>query len=560
MLIIFFVNIGQKLANDIKNNHSLSHTPPLHTSISSKSFVLEQTDPAEIISTINSLRANATVGWDGISPTFLRRYARILAPILCYLFNLCFQTATFPTAFKKAIIHPIFKGGDGNLPNNYRPIAVLSALSKVLERLTNKRLVHYLEQFKLISPHQFGFRRNKSTSDAVHELTDNIAHNLNVKNKVLTIFLDLAKAFDTVPISTLLLKLENIGVRGVQLNFFNSYLTNRTQSVTIDSFRSDELPIHYGVPQGSILGPTLFLVFINDLCNLIIPNAKIISFADDTAITFFANSWSELQTIAQIGFNSTLNWLFSHSLTLNTAKTTFITFSISKVSQPKTPISIKAHCCSTQLQLNCQCPLLTPVDQIKYLGIILDKNLNFKSHINVLSGRIRKLIFVFKTLRHVANPKIIRNVYHALCQTLLIYCISSWGGAAKTILKPLEIAHRAILKVATFRPILFPTTELYKACSVLNVRQQFILYTVLLQHQRTPFRQITKRRKYKICDVPPVHTSFIKRFSLYLGPSLYNKINARCPVYNLSYHSCKSTIRTFLLNLDYEETEAYLTK
>lgn len=550
----FFANIGKKLADNLNVVHSsLSPPNPIYCT---NSFVMLHTDVEEIHATINKLRTNAASGWDGISSYFLKRYAKILAPVLCHIFNTCFLTSIFPTSLKRAVIHPIFKGGDRNLPNNYRPIAVLSALSKVLERIVNKQIIHYLERFKLLSPNQFGFRKNKSTSDAVHSLINNVTENLNNNKKVLTVFLDLAKAFDTVPVSTLLIKLESIGVRGSPLEFFRSYLSDRSQSVVIDNHKSEELPIQYGVPQGSILGPTLFLVYINSLCNLNVTNAKIVSYADDTAITFSANTWTELQTVAQDGFNTITKWLLSHTLTLNATKTNFVIFSISNTTQSSISISLKAHSCSIQNQ--CQCPDLNSVEKIKYLGILLDKNLNFKTHISTLTNRIRKLIYIFKTLRHVANPAIIRNVYFALCQSVLTYCISCWGGAAKTTLKPLEIAHRAILKVATFRPIRFPTTELYKACNLLNVRQQFILHTILLQHLKTPYLKISKRRKNNICSVPSVRKKFIKKFFPYLGPSLYNKMNEKQTIYGSTIFNCKKTVRLFLSTLNYEETEDFL--
>lgn len=556
----YFVSIGEKLANDIIHASSmqpLTVTQSTSDITSSSSFVLDSTDVDEIKTVINSLRSDAATGWDGISPYILKRYATSLAPILCHIFNLCFETAVFPSSLKKAIIHPVFKGGDGTLPNNYRPIAVLTALSKVLERLINKRLVSYLEHNKLLSSQQFGFRKNKSTCDAVQELTSNIVQNLNINKKVLTIFLDLAKAFDTVPVRSLLLKLEKMGVRGSQLELFQNYLTNRSQIIQINHHSSNELPIYYGVPQGSILGPTLFLVFINDLCNLNIPNAKITSFADDTAITFVANTWAELEDKAQLGFDVALNWLHTHTLTLNTSKTKFITYSINPATQPNTPISLKAHKCKLQTQVSCHCTPISPTDEIKYLGIIIDRNLKFKSHINVLTGRVRKLIYVFKTLRNIANPITIRTVYFALCLSIITYCIPCWGGAAKTLLKPLEVAHRAILKVATFRPLLYPTNQLYRNCNVLNVRQHFILQSILLQHRITPYIQITKRRKDKICTIPKTHFSFTKRFFYYLGPSLYNTINKKIPIYKLSHYNCKKAVRTFLQNKTYDETEKY---
>jgi len=160
-------------------------------------------------------------------------------------------------------------------------------------------------------------------------------------------------------------------------------------------------------------------------------------------------------------------------------------------------------------------------------------------HINTLVARVRKLIYIFKTLRNIANQTIVRMVYHALCLSIITYCISCWGGVAKTTLKPLEIAHRAILKVSTCRSILFSTSLLYRECNVLNVRQLYVLNTILLQHKNTPYRIINKRRKDKACVVPKPRKTFTKRFFYYLGPYLYNKLNLSCSIHGLSYFSLK---------------------
>ena len=254
--------------------------------------------------------------------------------------------------------------------------------------------MNYLETNNLLSTNQFGFRKNKSTSDAALKLITGIVHKLNRRKKCLTVFLDLAKAFDTVPLPCLLSKLERLGIRDLQLQLFHSYLSGRSQRVKIDKYLSDELPIAYGVPQGSVLAPTLFLVFINDLCNIKLNAGNIVSFADDTAITFFDNSWSSLQTTAQKGFDAVRSWLMSHSLTLNASKTKLISFSLNITSQPSTPVTLPAHTCQLMTP-NCNCPLITSTDTIKYIGITLDKHLNFKAHTTLLTGRVCKLIYFF---------------------------------------------------------------------------------------------------------------------------------------------------------------------
>lgn len=572
----FFINVGKTLAQRIQASRPptrIHHSPPPPTI--SSSFVLLNTDPLEVETTIMSLRSNAATGWDSISSTFLKRYVKTLAPVLCHIFNLSFQTGIFPSAFKKAIIHPIFKNGDKSLPTNYRPIAVLSSLSKIFERIINKNLTNYLEKFNIISPRQFGFRKRISTSDATLEVVDHIVKSMNSHKKILTIFLDLAKAFDTVPTSTLLSRLNSIGVRGTQLDLFRSFLEGRSQYVKIGQHVSDDQPNDpsFGLPQGSTLSPTLFLIFINPLCQLNIQNCVITSFADDTTLSFTADNWDKLQTTAQNGFNLVVQWLQANSLTLNASKTKFIPFSISPRSQPTTQISLRAHSCNTspkpkhqhqkqtnkgRQQAQCQCPLISSATSIKYLGILIDNHLNFKPHINLLTSRVRKLTYIFKTLRFIATASIIKTTYLALCQSIISYCIPCWGGAAKTLMKTLEVAQRKILKVAINKPIIFPTAELYKTCGVLSVRKLYLLNTITTHHRRTPYTPQTQRRKDRICSIPPPTSAFTKRQHFFRAPYLYNKINKIKPIFPLSTHELKKEVTKLLMHLTYDETETFM--
>lgn len=556
----YFVNIGRNLANAFPNHRDHQGSPRVSSSTLSPlhSFVMITTDEDEVEALLLSLKNDSAVGWDNISAKFLKRYKQWVVPPLTYIFNLCLNTGVFPLYLKKAIVHPIHKGGNRNCVNNYRPIAVLPAISKILERIINKRLIKYLEDKKLLSDNQFGFRRNKSTNNAVLELTNHIVKNIDAKKKVLSVFLDLKKAFDTVSFPDLVLKLEELGIRDLPLLILTDYLNNRTQCVKIKDYLSSELPVTFGVPQGSVVGPTLFLVYVNQLCNLLLQDGKITAFADDTVLTFTGDTWQDVFDTAQRGLDRVVNWLNDNQLTLNTEKTKILCFSLRQATQPPDSYFLIAHSCVRPNTVVCTCPTLARSHTIKYLGVTLDDNLSFKAHIDLLTARIRKLIFVFKTLRHVAEAQIVRRVYFALCQSLLSYCVSVWGGAPKTTLLKLERAQRAVLKVSTFRPILFPTEELYKCCKVLTVRQLFILSAVLLQHQSTPYLNITKRRKDLICQHYKCKYSFTKRFLCFQGPQLYNKLNRKLKFYSLPRSSLKKYLADFLLTVNYHDTECLL--
>ena len=557
----FFVNVGKTLAEQIQK-HCVQPAFPKYNYCSQKSFAMLDTDENEISRIISGLKDDCAVGWDNISNKILKRFKHIFVPLLTHIFRICLSKGVFPRCLKKAVVIPIYKSGSRELVNNYRPISLLPVMSKVLEKIINNRLVSYLEKNNVLSPAQFGFRTKLSTADAVHSLTDFVSKELDKGNQVLGVFLDLAKAFDTVSVSALLNKLESIGIRGTPLMLLADYLGDRYQCVKIDNVTSDEQKsTGFGVPQGSILGPTLFLVYINDLCNLNIVHGKIVSYADDTALIFTAKTSSEVYENAQLGFNTVTNWLQSNLLTLNTDKTKYIHFSMRKPQHNTTNFQLCAHQCVNSSVNMCHCPLILKTNNIKYLGVIIDDTLNFRHHIETLVKRVRKLIYVFKKIRSFADSKLIIQVYLALCQSIIQYCISSWGGASKTILLPLERAQRAILKVAYFHPFFFPTDQLYKSCNVLTVRQIFILHIILKQHTMLSYNAAStnKRRNDIVCNSNTTSKNvFVERFFSFLGPFLYNKLNRKLSIYSLNYFNCRKTTITFLRTLAYAQTEDLL--
>lgn len=554
----FFVNIGKKLSQNIRSKVNVPISTNSSTTNNYNSLVLLPTDENEVKRLIMSLKSDA-MGWDNINAKLLKLCIDTVAPALVHICNLALDTGKFPLAFKKSVITPIYKNGARDQVNNYRPISILPAMSKILEKIMNSQLSKYLEINKLLSSSQYGFRSGVSTADAVNKLTDYIFQNLDKNMKCIAVFLDLAKAFDTVCIPLLINKLEKIGVRGEQLELFSDYLTNRTQQVKIGEVVSDELPVSHGVPQGSILGPTLFLVYINELCQLKIPNGSVITFADDTALVFKADSWEEVYKQAQLGLDAVKKWLDDNFLTLNVDKTKYVAFT-KRGSPPNYLFNIVAHSCAKVIQsTTCNCASIQNVNVIKYLGIQIDYKLSFDSHIEMLTSRLRKLMYVFKSIRRVADFDIIKIIYTALCQSLLTYCVLVWGGTYKTTLLKLERAQRAVLKTALSLPYRTPTTELYKLCKLLSVRQLYILHAVTKKHSLLPYDPsiLTKRRKDIVCKSTH-QTHFSHRSFAFLGSYLYNKINKILDIYPLNKQSSKIIVSKWLATLNYEQTEQLL--
>lgn len=567
-----FASVGKTLASKVSSNFGNKLISP-NSIISTKSclntFTLLETDMTEVISIINSLKLSNTSGIDKISTKIIKDNKTIFAGLIVHICNLALNSGQFPKAFKTCVIIPIHKNGPKDVVNNYRPISILPSFSKILERIISIRLTKYLEQHNLLSQQQFGFRKNKSTSDAVGELTDYVVKGLDAGDRCLAVFLDLAKAFDTVSIPLLLPKLESLGIRGSQLSLFKDYLTDRKQRVKLDeNTLSDPELVSYGVPQGSILGPTLFLIYINGLCNLNIKHGKIVTFADDTALIFRGESWDRVFSYAQKGFDQVNNWLHENVLSLNTDKTKIITFTIKSNSKPPTSdhYNIKAHYYKdvNSCALNtCDCNILERVDSLRYLGVMLDCQLNFNCHIKALTCRIRKLIAIFKNIRHAADKDTLKTTYFALCQSLLMYCVDVWGGAAKTYMLLLERAQRAVLKVSNFLPYRYSTSKLFTETDVLSVRQIFILRLIQQQHKqcfqsKASESRRNKRRTDRVFNVPSFKTKFAKRFQCFLGSFLYNKLSKSVPLQNLNNFQLKTTVTKILKACSYVQTEDML--
>lgn len=557
---MYFSSIGRDLCSKICQPVFSEVDLTKHINPVPNSFVLMPTDEFEIGSYILGLKSDSASGWDNISPKFLKLAKDVIVPPLTKLFNLCIEHGKFPTALKKSIILPIHKSGDKFSINNYRPISILPSLSKVFEKLLNSRLISYLNSYKLLATQQYGFRANISTEDAVINLCNTVSEALDSKKKCIGIFLDLAKAFDTVSIPMLINKMERLGIRGNSLKLFSDFLCNRSQRVKIGDVLSSEAPITFGVPQGSILGPSLFLIYINDLCQLPLSNANIFTYADDTALVFQEKTWNEVFTSAENGLQKVIHWLNVNLLTLNVSKTKFIPFALRKNSAPPSTHNIIAHYCNYKSNRDCDCHALDRSSEMKYLGVTLDEKMSWLPHIKLVTSRTRKLIWVFKKLRHVANPILLKTIYLALCQSVLTYCITVWGGCYKTHLLSLERAQRSVLKTMAFKSFRHPTTDLYKSSQVLTVRQLFILYAVLRTHVNLSVNllPITRKRRNNVTFRKRFRTEFMHHQFQFLSSFLYDYLNKNLKFYFLNKFNCKVKLTKWLLSLTYEETELLL--
>ena len=252
-------------------------------------------------------------GYDRISTSLLKQIIHVIADPLAHIFNQSLQQGVFPDLFKIAKVNPIFKKGDSHEISNYRPISLLPSISKVLEKIVYNRLFDFLNTHNILNSNQYGFRKNHSTDQALIQIYDKITNAMANKQHVIGIFLDLSKAFDTLDHNILLYKLEFYGIRGQALSWFKDYLIKRKQYVTFNGLNSDLLPVECGVPQGSILGPLLFLLYVNDLSN----TSSLLSFvlfADDTNIFCSHTKLESLVNILNNELSKVSNWFKCNKL------------------------------------------------------------------------------------------------------------------------------------------------------------------------------------------------------------------------------------------------------
>jgi hypothetical protein len=336
---------------------------------------------------------------------------------------------------KIAKISPIFKGEDKELVMNYRPISVLPVLSKVLERLMYNRLLNYFDQNDLLTDKQFGFREQKTTCMAITRLVDQISTKLDSGKVTIGVFIDLSKAFDTINHKILIDKLELYGVRGISLQWFKNYLTNRKQYVCVNNTVNSRInELICGVPQGSILGPLLFLIYINDIVK-VSPILNMILFADDTNLFISGENLIETVTTLNCELCKLSNWFKVNKLSLNIKKTNYMIFQNRRKKIELIPEVVIDNC------------KINSVTCSKFLGVIINENLTWTDHIETIKKKLSKNIGIIKHIKHQLSLNVLRSLYFTLINPYLEYCNMVWANGPNTALSKLFLTQKRAIRV-----------------------------------------------------------------------------------------------------------------
>ena len=333
---------------------------------------------------------------------------------------------------------PIFKSGESTNVSNYRPISVLPLFSKLFERCMCSRLVEFVNRFSLVSPKQYGFQKGKSTIDALVDLTEYIYAALNDKKHCLSIYVDLRKAFDTVSHEILLRKINQYGVRGLPLRWFADYLRERQQRVKVGKDLSDSRKVNVGIPQGTILGPILFLFFINDLPRVSSLFSSIL-FADDATLSSTNVNYQNLIIQTNLELEKIKKWTINNRLSVNVDKTFAILFSnrIGAVN-----LNLKVYFDNNEVVYK---------NSGNFLGVCVDDGLKFNYHIFNVCNKLSKQIGILYKLRPYVPQATIQKLYYSLVYPYLIYCNLVWGGTHELHLNPLRLLQKKIVRIYNCR-------------------------------------------------------------------------------------------------------------
>ena len=461
----FFVNIRPELANKIKRPNS--STGKLVNRLS-KSIYLGETSTDEIIKIIKLLNSNKSLGPNSIPVHLIKCNADIISPPLSLLINQSFQQGTFPEICKIAKVIPVYKKGDKTLCSNNRPISLLSIFSKIFEKCIYSRFYQFLTKHNLIYKKQFGFRTNHSTNHAMVSLIETIKYYLDNGDYVCEVFIDLQKAFDTVDHEILLHKLFCYGIRSIANDWIRSFLTNRKQYVCVNGSMSALEVVTCGVPQGSTLGPLLFLIYINDL-NEVFNNITVHHFADDTNLIFASKNPSTIETVMNFELKHLVNWLKDNKLSLNVSKTELIIFRPRK--KPSVNVTIKLDKVK-----------LKTLSSVTYLGIVIDELLSWNKQIDAIANKLSRTIGVLSKLRHFVSRNVNLSVYHSLFGSHINYGCLVWSFTSKFNLERLTKLQKKCLRILTFSDFDAHTNSLFSSTKILKLNDIVILEILKFMH------------------------------------------------------------------------------
>lgn len=545
----FFINsnCNDILSNNYKTNNLSKKL--LH------SIYISPTSEDEIYRIINNLSNTNSVGYDDINTSTLKICSKSIAIPLTHIVNLSLENGIFPDRLKYSVVKPLYKKGDDTDLNNYRPITLIPILAKIFEKVMAKRIQSFITDNNIIAGEQFGFQTGKSTTLACFALIKKITECINEKIPNVALFLDMSKAFDFVNHNILLHKAFNYGLRGKANCWLTSYLENRKQCTEISRIedknkiviRSEYMTIKNGVPQGSILGPLLFLIYVNDLPT--VTKNDCFLFADDCTILFHNKNIDTLNTDINNTINDICNWMNNNSLQINISKTKAIQFR-----------TYKTNKCNIKIEHN-----NNNIDIIKatnFLGITIDENCSWKVHIDMVCNKINRFVFALGRIRKLASLEIALQAYHGYIASVLRYGVIIWGNSVdiERAFRAQKKCLRAICNINirdSCRPFFRKHKILTLPCLYISELCLFVKRHPVYFKINNERSNIRNTRKNKLC-IPKIKLDLFSRNVYCMAIKAFNKLPHDIRDLPHEKNIFKNTINRWLVDKCFYSTREYL--
>lgn len=512
------------------------------------SIVLKPATKAEIFDIVRKLKNTPATGIDGIKVEVVKKSIKPILELLTALVNQSLNEGIFPNYLKKAIVIPMYKNkGEKTDIGNHRPLSLLTIFSKVYENVIKRRLVQFINEHKILKDNQFGFRNKLSTEDAIDDSVSYILKSMDNKKCTLGLYCDLQKAFDCLDHELLARKMEKMGIRDIANNLIVSYLQNRHQLVEINSsidgvnkiIQSNTGIITSGIPQGSVLGPLLFILYMNDLSDNI-SNVKLTKFADDTTFIAEGSNMKEAEMNLNNAIADANAWFATNKLVLNNDKTKLIVFKNVHATrlQAEEPEIINGI------------ENINSVDFTSFLGLQIDTNLNWHEHLKGLYSRLTKASYALRILRDQFGIGLIKTIFLGYFESVMKYGIIFWGGSQHS--NKIFRLQKLTLRMLHKKWRRYHCKILFKSFGILTLPSLYI-YEILIRTRKYSNKQV------KICDIHNYDTrnknnflimkhktSLFERDVLYIGTKLFNRL-PQCIKSIIGEEIFKSTIKLFLI-------------
>jgi hypothetical protein len=552
----FFTQIGKNISNSIP---AVQQQPEDYIDYGRQipDLNLTNTTPEHVKQIISGLAPKTSCDVSGVSTKLIKFIGSSIAAPLSHIFNLSLSTGIFPSKLKQCRVIPIFKSGCPSECDNYRPISLLSSISKILEKIVAEKLIAHLLSNDLLYAHQYGFLPKRSTEQNLLQIVNYITEAINDNMYCVGVFLDLKKAFDVCSHDILLKKLKKMGINGIAHKWFTTYLQGRSQCVDIDGYFSEFLDLDISVIQGSTLGPILFLCYINDFWKC--TSMFSVLFADDTTGLAKGANLQNVISFVNHELQKMANWFRSNKMQLNASKTKYIIFRTKNKHIDPEACSVVYN--STEIGLPDDPSLITPIERIsfespeksfKLLGVLFDEFLSFKPHVEMLCNKISKSLFCLNRIKNFVNAKSLRMLYFSMIHSVISYGINIYGCANKTTLEKLIVKQKQAIRIICNEPYRAHTQPLFKQLKILPIEKLIQFSNVKFMHsfhfkilpisfantwmtniERNPERAL---RNANDLFIPPHRVEFVKRLPLYTQPLAWNnapgdKLNPRQHLY-----------------------------